>query len=56
MPQLLYKVIINGHAAAKEMALNDATLFAKALLEEYWSDSSTTVTIKRMDFPDKEDE
>ena len=56
MTQLLYMVVVNEHIAAKDMAVKDATLFARALLDEYWADNSITVTIKRMDCPDKEDE
>lgn len=49
MTEPLYALVVNGRTAAKDLSIEDAALFAKALFERYRSDRNMIVSIKRMD-------
>ena len=45
-----YFVEVDGNTVAKDMTLKDATIFIRALFEEYWNDKKLFVSIRRMDW------
>ncbi len=49
MEEVKYLVEVDGNIVAKEMSLKDATIFIRALFEEYWNDNKLFVSIRRMD-------
>lgn len=44
-----FKVLINNEVVAKNMDLKTATILVRALFEEYYNDSTMTVSIKEED-------
>lgn len=49
MTETLYALMVNGRTVAKDLSIEDAALFAKALFERHSSDRNMVVSIKRMD-------
>lgn len=49
MEEIKYLVEVDGEPVAKDMTLKDATIFVRALFEEYWKDNKLIVSIRRMD-------
>ena len=56
MNEQMYLVNVNGKRVAENMNIKDATLFVKALFEEYYCDKKMCISIMRMDWEDPEEE
>ena len=56
MEEIRYFVEVDGNTVAKDMTLKDATIFVRALFEEYWNDKKLFVSIRRMDWDMPEEE
>ena len=54
MEEIKYFVEVDGNPVAGDMSLKDATIFVRALFEEYWNDKKMFVSIRRMDWNDSE--
>lgn len=54
MEEIKYFVEVDGIPAAGDMSLKDATIFVRALFEEYWNDKKLFVSIRRMDWDEPE--
>ena len=52
MEEIKYFVEVDGNRVAGDMSLKDATIFIRALFEEYWNDRKMLVSIRRMDYWD----
>lgn len=50
MEEIKYFVEVDGEPVAKDMSLKDATIFIRALFDEYWNDKKMLVSIRRMDW------
>lgn len=44
-----YEILIDGTQIASNMQLHDATIFIKALFNEYYNDTDMSITIKQME-------
>jgi hypothetical protein len=44
-----YEILIDGTQIASNMQLHDATIFIKALFNEYYNDTDMNITIKQME-------
>ena len=55
MEEIKYFVEVDGNRVAGDMSLKDATIFVRALFEEYWNDKKMLVSIRRMDWDDPEE-
>ena len=54
MEEIKYFVEVDGEPVAKDMSLKDATIFIRALFDEYWNDKKMLVSIRRMDWDQPE--
>ena len=54
MEEIRYFVEVDGDTVAKDMTLKDATIFVRALFEEYYNDKSMLVSVRRMDWDEPE--
>ena len=54
MEEIKYFVEVDGNPVAGDMSLKDATIFVRALFEEYWNDKKLFVSIRRMDWDEPE--
>jgi len=54
MSEIRYFVEVDGNVVAKGMTLKDATIFVRALFEEYWNDKKLLVSVRRMDWDELE--
>lgn len=50
MTETLYFVEVDGRIVAENMGIKDATIFVRALFEEYWQDKKLLISIRRMDW------
>lgn len=50
MEETLFFVEVDGRIVAENMGIRDATIFVRALFEEYWQDKKLLVSIRRMDW------
>lgn len=50
MDEVRFFVEVDGNTVAKDMTLKDATIFVRALFEEYWNDKKLLVSVRRMDW------
>ena len=46
MEEIKYFVEVDGNTVAKDMTLKDATIFIRALFEEYWNDRNAQIDLK----------